>query len=163
MGPRCELGRRSDRRTNRLPGVKQRCSSGSLGRDLSRAIVPNEGVTLALNSAAIGATWQQRVSLSVPSSKAYGLVQPLSIFGEILTFQYGEIFTFCKENLHAPQTESSCSAGLPVAACRDEICFLCELLLDALDVEADDEFKLFIVPTSHQRIRIRRPRSIDDY
>ena len=38
-----------------------------------------------------------------------------------------------------------------------------ELLLDALDVEVDDEPKLLIVPMLHQRIRIRRPRSIDDY
>ena len=92
MGARSELCRRSDR-TGRLPGVKARRSPGPLGRDMSRAIVPHEGVTLALNSAAIVAIWQQRVPLNVPSSKAYGLVQPLSIFGEILMFQYGEIFT----------------------------------------------------------------------
>lgn len=67
----------------------------------------------------------------------------LTFYGEIFTFCKENLHTFCKENLHAPQTESSCSAELPVAACRDEICFLCELLLDALDVEADDEFELY--------------------
>ena len=74
-------------------GRKSAPLTGTACRDMSRAIVPHEGVTLALNSAAIVAIWQQRVPLNVPSSKAYGLVQPLSIFGEILMFQYGEIFT----------------------------------------------------------------------